>query len=206
MIKYSGMEAKESGNGGNSQLPAGAYVAKVIGARIVGLEPDQQLEIMLDIVWPEQYKDFYMNKFTAQKQRGSNYEIRYKGIMKVRIPNPDNKKAMYPESDLKRFNDMIAKFQNSNSGVSLFSEDGFDESKLAELLIGVSVQEDEYNGNKFTKPVRFENVEAVRNGAVNIMPPKRSDGINPTTAPMVDQRSGMTRVDTTPLPWDEKPY
>ena len=205
MIKYSGMRAEESTRGTRSQLPAGPYVMKVIGVRIVGVGHDRQLEIMLDVAEGD-YTDFYMNKFTAQKQRGSNYEIRYKGIMKIRIPDPENKKAMYPESDMKRFNDMIAKFQNSNPEASLYNDDGFDETKLTDLLIGVSVQEDEYNGNKFTKPARFENVEDVRSGNVSIMPPRQRDDINPTTAPMVDQRSGMMRVDTTPLPWDEKPY
>ena len=203
MIKFSGMEAKESGNRTVRQLPAGPYVAKVLGARIVGEEPDQQLEIMLDIAEGE-YQNFYMNKFVAQKERGSNYEIRYKGLMKIRIPNPENKRAMYPESDLKRFNDMIAKFQNSNEGVSLYNDDGFDETKLTDLLIGISVQEDTYNGNVFTKPARFENVDAVRNGTVNVMSPRQRE--NPTNGPMMDQKSGMMRVDTTPLPWDEKPY
>lgn len=203
MIRYQGMQAQESGNRIVKQLPAGPYVAKVLGARIIGNEPDQQLEIMIDIA-EGAYTGFYMDKFSAQKQRESNYEVKYKGIMRIRIPNPENKRAMYPESDMKRFNDMIAKFQNSNEGVSLYNDDGFDETKLTDLLIGISVQEDEYNGNKFTKPMRFENVSDVREGKVNVMSPRQRE--NPTTGPMMDQKSGMMRVDTTPLPWDEKPY
>ena len=198
MIKYEGMEAKESSKGGNSQLPVGAYVAKVLGARVIGLAPDQQLEVMLDIA-EGPYTDFYMNKFTAAKQRGSNYEIKYKGIMKFRIPNPNNKKALYPESDKERFNDLIYRFEASNDG---FHWDG-DENRLTDLLVGVSVQEDEYNGNKFTKPARLETAQAVRNGEVAPMRPKwEKNNTDPTPAPMVDQRSGMT-IATEKLPWDQ---
>lgn len=196
MIKYEGMKAEEHSSS-NKQLPAGPYVAKVLGARIVGLAPDQQLEVMLDIE-EGPFKGFFMNKFSAQKQRGSNYEVKYKGIIKLRIPNPNNKKAMYPESDKNRFNDMIWRFEKSNEG---FHWDG-DETRLTDLLIGISVQDDEYNGNRFTKPVRFETAQDVRDGLVSVMRPRwEKDSPDPTSAPMVDQRSGMT-ISTEKLPWD----
>lgn len=197
MIQYEGMKAQESGNNNRGQLPVGAYVAKVLGARVTGEEPDQRLEIMLDIA-EGPFTDFYMNKFTAAKQRGSNYEIRYKGLMNMRIPNPENKNALYPESDIRRFNDMIYRFEKSNEG---FHWDG-DESRLADLLVGISVQEDEFNGNRFTKPVRFEVAQDVRDGLVKPMAPRWERNSDPTkSAPMVDQRSGMT-VATEKLPWD----
>jgi hypothetical protein len=196
MIQYDGMKAQESSST-VKQLPAGPYVAKVLGARVIGTEPDQQLEVMLDIA-EGPFTDFYMNKFAAAKERGSNYEVRYKGLMKFRIPNPDNKNAMYPESDRRRFNDLIARFQNSNEG---FVWDG-DESRLTDLLVGVSVQEDEFNGNKFTKPVRLENAQDVRDGKVKTMAPKWEKSADPTKAPMVDQRSGM-KVVKEKLPWDQ---
>ena len=201
MIQYEGMKAEESGNKGNRQLPAGAYVAKVMGARVIGDKPDQQLEIMFDIA-EGLYANFYMNKYTAAKEHGSNYEIKYKGLMRLRIPNPDNKKAMYPESDIRRFNDMIYRFEKSNDG---FHWDG-DESRLADLLVGISVQEDEFNGSKYTKPVRFEVVQDVRQGLIKTMEPRRRDNGNPTNGPKMDQKSGMMKVDTVPLPWEDKPY
>jgi hypothetical protein len=198
MIKYEGMKAQESSKGGNNQLPVGAYVAKVLGARVIGLAPDQQLEVMMDIA-EGPYKDFYMNKFTAAKQRNSNYDVAYKCIMKFRIPNPDNKNARYPESDKERFNDLIYRFESSNDG---FHFDG-DESRLTDLLVGLSIQEDEFNGYRFTKPARLETVQAVRNGEVTPMRPKwEKNKQDPTPAPMVDQRSGMT-IATEKLPWDQ---
>lgn len=195
MINYVGMKAEENGNKNNRQLPVGAYVAKILGARIVGKEPDQRLEIMLDVA-EGPYTDFYMKKFQTATERGSNYEIRFKGILSLRIPNPENKNALYPESDIRRFNDMIYRVEKSNDG---FHWDG-DESRLTDLLVGISVQEAEMNGYRYTKPVRFEVADDVRQGLIKPMEPKR----NPTTAPMVDQRSGMT-VSQVPLPWD-KPY
>jgi len=198
MIQYNGMKA-EIKQGVPKQLPAGAYVAKVLKVQIDGKEPDQQLVIFLDIAEGE-YTDFYMNKYRAQTERGSNYKITYKGIIRLRIPNPENKNARYPESDISRFNDMIGRFERSNPG---FQWDG-DEQKLQFKLIGISVQEDSYNGSTFTKPVRFEIVDDVREGKVATLPPKhRDDDADPTPAPMVDQRSGMQMVQTESLPWDQ---
>ena len=207
MIKFSGMKAEESGNKRN-QLPAGPYVCQVLDAQIEGAEPDQRLAVVFEIA-EGPFKGWYMQKYRAQKERGSNYEIKYKGVLRLRIPNPDNKNAQYPESDQRRFNDMIARFQNSNEGLELIDDNGnFDERKLKGKMIGVSVQEDEYNGAMFTKPVRFENVEDVRNGLVSVMPPKGERQQDPTPAPMMDQRSGMQVVNTEKLPWDanDKPW
>lgn len=205
MIKYAGMKAEESGNN-RKYLPAGPYVAQVLDAKVEGLAPDQKLAVIFEIAEGE-FTGWFMKKYNAQKERGSNYEIKYKGVLRLRIPNPDNKNAQYPESDQRRFNDMIARFQNSNPGKELFSNDGFDETKLKGLLIGVSMQEDTYNGAVFTKPARFENVEDVRQGKVSVMAP-RGEQMDPTPAPMVDQRSQMEIVNTEKLPWreDDRPY
>ena len=101
---------------------------------------------------------------------------------------------------------MIWRFEKSNEG---FHWDG-DETKLKGLLIGISVQEDSYNGSFFTRPSRFEIVDDVRQGKVNVMPPRqRKDGnsTDPTMAPMaapapiVDQRSGYQQVSTSELPF-----
>ena len=200
MIRYSGMEAKESSNN-SRQLPAGPYVCKVLNVRIEGKEPDQRLAVMIDIS-EGLYAGYWTTKYNAQKERGSNYDIKYKGIIRLRIPNPDNKNAQYPESDMRRFNDMIARFQNSNPGVELYSADGFDETRLKGLTVGVSVQEDSFNGAVFTRPVRFENADDVRNGLVKVMEPRKRDDENPTSGPMTDQQTGMAVVNTEKLPWD----
>lgn len=195
MIKYNGMKSEEN-IGVVRNLPAGPYVCQVLDARVEGMEPDQRLAIMFE-VYEGDFAGFYTKKYREAKERGSNYEIKYKGVIRLRIPNPDNKKAQYPESDIRRFNDMIWRFEQSNDG---FVWDG-DETKLKGKLIGVSVQEDEYNGATFTKPVRFEVVSDVRNGLVKVMRPK-GEQENPTIPPVIDPMSGMEQVQTEKLPWD----
>ena len=199
MIKYQGMKAEESGKKRN-QLPAGAYVVQVLDAKVEGQEPDQRLAVIFEI-YEGEYKGFYMAKYKAQKERGSDYEIKYKGVLRLRIPNPDNKKAQYPESDQRKFNDMIARFQNSNPNTEFYSDNGFDETLLKGKLVGISVVESEYNDFHFTKPFRFENVDDVRNGLVKPIE-LRGNSEDPTNAPMVDQRSGMMTVNTEDLPLD----
>lgn len=199
MIQYEGMKAEENQNV-KKMLPAGAYVAKVSGVKIEGTAPDQQLAIVMDIS-EGPWAGFFLKQFTAAKNRGSQYPIKYKGVLRMRIPNPDNPNAQYPESDLRRFNDAIYRFEKSNSG---FRWDG-DENKLAGLTVGISVQEDSYNGRPFTKIARLETADEVRQGMVKPMEPKRHDEerpADPTPAPMVDRRSGMQQVDTEELPWD----
>lgn len=197
MIKYEGMKSEES-KGAVKTLPAGPYVAKVLNTSIIGNEPDQQLAVIIDI-WEGEFAGWYMTKFKADKEKGSNFEIKYKGVIRIRIPNPENTNARYPESDIRRFNDMIWRFEKSNDG---FHWDG-DETKLKGLLIGISVQEDTYNGKPFTKPVRFEIVDDVRQGKVKVMAPRQREEAseNPTNAPMMDQRSGMQMVNTDDLPF-----
>jgi len=197
MIRYEGMKSEES-KGAVKTLPAGPYVAKVLNTSIIGKEPDQQLAVILDI-WEGEFAGWYMTKFKADKEKGSNFEIKYKGVIRIRIPNPDNTNARYPESDIRRFNDMIWRFERSNDG---FHWDG-DETKLKGLMIGISVQEDSFNGKPFTKPVRFEIVDDVRQGKVKVMAPRQREEAseNPTNAPMMDQRSGMQMVNTDDLPF-----
>jgi len=202
MIRYLGMEAKENRKKSDNNLPVGAYVCQILEARIEGQEPDQRLAVIMEI-YEGEYKDWFMKRFNYQKEH-SQYKPRYKGVLRLRIPNPENKNAQYPESDMRKFNDLIAKLQNSNPNIEFYGTNGFDEMLMKGKFIGISVAEDEYNGNKFTKPVRFENVDDVRNGSVTPIEPKDNQP-DPTNAPMIDQRSGMEVVNTEVLPWD-KPY
>lgn len=208
MIRFDGMKAEEKGNKRNNQLPAGAYVCQVLDARIEGQEPDQRLAVLFEIA-EGPYKGWYMRKYEAQKENNTdpNRKINYKGVLRLRIPNPDNKMARYPESDMRKFNDMIAKFQNNNPNVDLYDDNGFDETKLKNKFIGVIVIDSEFNGFQFTKPDEFANIDDVRNGTAKPSR-KRDDQPDPTNAPMMDQRSGMQVVNTEKLPWpeDDRPY
>ena len=206
MIKYEGMKAEESSGGNNmGQLPVGAYVGYCSGARIDGKAPDQSLILALDVL-EGKYKDFYHKKFNAAKESGSKYgDPKYKGTFRLRIPNPDNPNAQYPELDKRQMNDMIFRFEQSNPG---FHWDG-DENKLRGLSIGFSTQEDSYNGNTFTRIGRLESVDAVKAGTVTPMRPRRRKGADAGTDPMslppsqvpTDPISGLPIVEDEPLPF-----
>ena len=198
MIQYNGMKSQVRG-GFVRQLPAGPYVAKVLSVQVEGKSPAQRLEVYLDIAEGE-FKDFWMKKYKAQKEKETpDRKVSYKGIMRVWIPNEQNKSRDF-DKDVISFNDMIGRFVASNPG---FEWDG-EETKLAGKLIGISVQEDSFNGYQFTRPVRFEIVDDVRSGKVATLPPKQQDDQpDPTPAPAVDQRSGMQMVNTEQLPWDQ---
>jgi hypothetical protein len=200
MINFKGIEAKEK-KGFVKHLPVGAYVGKVIDTQIKG----NRLMVLLDVT-EGPYKDFYMKKYKAQAERGSQYgDPKYKGVVRINIPSEQSYNI---EKDTNIFNDMIWRFMQSNPNYKPDLANGFDETSLKGLMVGFSTQECEYNGFSYTEPARFESVDDVRAGKVEKMPKKKSSDENPTPAPMVDQRSQMEIV-TEKLPWpedNERPY
>lgn len=201
MIQYEGMKAEENKSANFGHLPVGAYVAKILKTEIDGTAPNQALILGLDVADGE-FENFYMNKFLAAKAAGSKYgEVKYKGTYRLRIPNVNNKEDAYPETTLKRFNDMIFRFQQSNPG---FTWTG-DETQLIGLLVGINMQEDAYNGNTFTRVGMLANVQDVREGKVKPMKPRKRQGTATPSMTMpageVDQPSGFTPVETVELPF-----
>ena len=192
MIKYNGMKS-EASSGNVGQLPAGPYVAKVLKIEVWGDAPDQQLVLKVDVD-EGPFKDFFMNKFKAQSSKNMQYEVKFKGVYKLRIPNPDNKSALYPESDIRKMNDLIYRFEQSNPG---FHWDG-DEQKLKGLAVGINMVEDEFNGNAFTKIGRLEIVQDVRSGLVKPMKPRERKE-EPAATDGVP--SGFTPVELDQLPF-----
>ena len=197
MIRYDGMKAEEMKGNGGGQLPVGPYVAICLGAKIEGKAPDQTLVLALDVKEGE-YKNFFTNKLQEAKKNGSKYgEPKFKGTYRLRIPNPENTKALYPETDIARMNDMIYRFEKSNP---TFHWD-CDEQKLPGLTVGINMQEDTYNGNTFTRIGRLEIADDVRKGLIKAMSPRKRK--EQTQAPVQnDVFGGFTPVD----PGDELPF
>ena len=194
MINYAGMKAEENRNE-FGQLPAGVYVAKVLSVSVTGDAPDQSLAVLVDVAEGE-YKDFYMKKYEAALKAGNTKygDPKFKGVYRLRIPNPANTKSQYPESDVRRMNDMIFRFEKSNAG---FHWDG-DEQKLKNLTVGINVQEDSYNGNAFTRIGRLEIADDVRRGIVKAMAPRNRQQ---TDTAAMDQATGMPVVEDVELPF-----
>jgi hypothetical protein len=185
-------------------LPAGAYVARILDVKIEGEEPDQTLIIRLDVCEGE-YIEYFRNRYKTEKEKkekdNSRFEPRYKGDYRLRIPNPENKKAMYPESDTRRFNDAIYRIEQSNPGYHW----DWDERGLVGKYIGINMQDAEYNGNQFTRIGRLEIVEDVRRGLVQAMRPRQprgdADDSKYIQTPIVDKQAGFTAVETDELPF-----
>lgn len=179
-----------------AQLPAGLYIAQILAVKIQGVEPDQTLILRLDIAEGE-WKGYYTRRFQRESENSrSQYPAKYKGDYRLRIPNLDNKRAMYPESDLANFKDAIYKIEQSNPGYHW----DWNESGLVGLLIGVNVQQGTYNGFDFTRIGQLEIVDEVKTGKAKAMAPlaPRSDA---SYDPPVDQQTGYVQVDTDQVPF-----
>ena len=187
MKAFSGFKAEASGKK-SRMLPAGAYVAKIKGVKIEGNEPDQQLVIRVDIE-EGPYEKYFFKRYMSDKEN-SRYEPRYKGDFKLRIPNDENTNALYPETDLKRFNDAIYRIEQSNPGYHW----DWNENGLVGLLVGINMQPGECNGFPFTKIGRLEIVSEVRAGTVQPMQAREQKGDADDSA-FIDKQSGYAQVD-----------
>ena len=199
MKAFNGYKA-EAKSKGYSQLPAGPYVAKIMAVKLEGFEPDQTLILRLDVAEGDN-AGYYAKRYQHDSEnKNARFPAKYKGDFRLRVPNPDNKKALYPESDLANFNDAIYRIEESNPGYHW----DWNENGLKGLLVGISVQQGTYNGNSFTKIARLEIVDEIRRGLVQTMEPQapRSDAYEPPAyQPPVDQQSGFQQVNTDELPF-----
>lgn len=167
MINFEGMKAEESKTKFDP-LPAGPYIGTIKDARVDGKAPDQSLILRLDVTEGD-YAAYFTLRYRHDKDNEGSYPAKYKGDFRIRIPNRDNPNARYPESDKRRFNDAMYRIEQSNPG---YRWDG-DETKLKGKEIGFSMQDDEYNGNPFTRIARLEIVGDVQKGLVKVMPPRK---------------------------------
>ena len=172
MKQFAGFKSEANAGGSKYMLPAGPYVAKIINVKIDGEEPDQRLILRLDIAEGE-YAGFYTKKYKADEERkNSQYPLKYKGDLYIRIPNKYNPNSLYPESDIRNFNDAMYRIEQSNPGYTW----DWNERGLIGRIVGVNVREGTYNGSAYTKPFRLEIADDVRNGLVKPMEPMEPRG------------------------------
>ena len=197
MKPFNGFKSEAGRSNKMGSLPLGVYVAVIKGAKVTGDEPDQQLEIALDVSEGE-YAGFYMKKYDSDKERSNGkFEVRYKGVFRLRVPNEENKNARYPESDKRNFNDAIYRIESSNPGYHW----DWNEAGLIGKTVGINMKEKEFNGNVFTTVGRFENADDVRKG---IVAPMKSRTASTGANNAIDEGSGMAKVEEE-LPWDDHP-
>ena len=190
MKPFAGFKSEASSNKPR-MLPAGPYVAKIINVKIDGQEPDQQLVLRVDVAEGE-YEGYFTKRYQRENESGK-YDVKYKGDFRLRIPNPENTKAMYPESDLRNFNDAMFRIESSNPGYHW----DWEERGLIGKIVGINMQERDFKGNIFTRIGRLEIADDVRKGIVQPMQSKASKT-------EIDAQSGMVKVDEEP-PWNDGP-
>lgn len=195
MKQYEGFKSEASGKK-YPMLPAGTYVAGIKNVKLDGQEPDQQLVLRLDIIEGE-YAGYYTKRYENDSQNAGvqqQFQAKYKGDLRIQVPNPDNTNRSHPEWDIRAFNNAIYCIEQSNPGYKW----DWDEMKLKGKTVGINVREGSYNGNPYTQIGRLEVADDVRKGIVETMKPKKPSGQVETG---VDAQSGFTAVETDELPF-----
>ena len=123
------------------------------------------------------------------------FQAKYKGDLRIQIPNPDNTRRNHPEWDLRTFNNAIYCIEQSNPGFKW----AWDETKLKGKTVGINVREGTYNGNTYTQIGRLEVADDVRKGIVETMRPKAASTSAPV--PAADPAAGFTGVEVDDLPF-----
>lgn len=135
MIKnYKGQKAEK--RTAFEALPAGGYVAKIVGARIEDYDWGSVVIVAFDIAEGEQ-KGFFQKRFEAD----TSEDKKWKGTYRLNIP--DEKKSKYYDSDCKNFNNFIFALEDSNEGYHYDN----DESKFKGKIIGVIYRNREWEWN-----------------------------------------------------------
>ena len=165
MINYNGQfESKKDVTVNN--LPAGAYVGKILGAKVetqnIGGRDIERLIIQLDVTEGE-YKDHYVKTYEAAK--GGQYPAKFKGVLRLNIPKAGDQ---YEGMNKRILQGAAWALEESNKGYHW----DWDESKLKGLSVGFSVREADYliedadgiRTGTTTEIVRLESVQDVKNG------------------------------------------
>lgn len=165
MINYNG-EFESKKDVAISNLPAGAYVGKILGAKVemqnIGGRDIERLIIQLDVVEGE-YTNHYQKMYEAAK--GGQYPAKYKGVLRLNIPKAGDQ---YESMNKRIMQGAAWALEESNKGYHW----DWDESKLKGLSVGFSVREADYliedaegvRTGTTTEIVRLESVQEVREG------------------------------------------
>lgn len=155
MKAYEGYKAEKSFT--NEALPAGGYVAKIMGTKIEEYSWGDVFIISFDILEGE-YKDFFANQYRANTDENK----KWKGNYRLNIPS---EKSKYPESDKKRFNNAMWAVEESNKGYHW----DWNENTLKDKKIGVMFRNKEFEKNDgttgwFSECCSVIDIESIKNG------------------------------------------
>ena len=170
MINYGG-EFESKKDVAVSNLPAGAYVGKILGAKVetqnIGGRDIDRLILQMDVTEGE-FANHYQKIYEAAK--GGQFPAKYKGVLRLNIPKAGDQ---YESMNKRILQGAAWALEQSNKGYHW----DWDESKLKGLSVGFSVREADYliedadgiRTGTTTEIVRLESVEEVRSGNVKLI-------------------------------------
>jgi len=168
-------------------LPKGLYIAQIKGVKVEEDGPDQRLTLRLEITEGE-YAGYYTKRYNADKERGGQFEVKYKGDLVLYAVDKKNTQRRWPDSDIKTFNGAIWTIEQSNPGYHWdWNEDG-----LKGKFVGINVRQGSYNGNPYTTIGRLESIPEIREGKCKVMQDAKPRG---TAQAETSTNDGFTQVD-----------
>lgn len=134
-------------------LPVGAYVARILDAKLEEIGSREHLVLQFDI-FEGPNKDFFKLEW---KKEDPNTR-KWRGKFDLLVPKDDG--SPNDEVTKKIFGNAMWAFEESNPGFRW----NWDENALQTLLVGVVYRDAEYGGNDFTECGGLTSVQAVREG------------------------------------------
>ena len=180
------------------QLPKGAYVVKILGAKIAqSTWGATQLVIQFDIAEGE-YKDFYRHQYDRNSNEDKKWPV--DGVFYLEIPGDGS-----AEYVITNYDTFFADLEDSNNGFVFAG----DEKTLKGKLIGAKmhIEQSEYNGKVYdhTRMKWTCIADDVRNGKAGRLPNDKliavSSGSNRSAADSY-ANSGFSSADDEELPFD----
>lgn len=160
---YKGQKA-EKATGGNTPLPAGGYVAKIINAKLEEYSWGSVVVVAFDIAEGD-HANFFKNQF----DNNQNEDKKWKGTYRLIVPDEN---SQYFESNRRQFNNFIYALEDSNEGYHY----DCNEKKFKGLKVGVIFRNKEWEMNGrtgwTTECGTVDTVEAIRNGTFKPMKDK----------------------------------
>lgn len=173
MINFpKGFQPQKQSGAGFEKLPAGTYVAKILGAKSdnTGYQGAPQLLVQVDICEGE-HKDYYQQAYAAAKSGNYAENAKYKGVIKVNLPVDGEPGDQYTRH-VKQLQGFVWALSDSNDGYDWNGE----EKNLKGKLIGINVRNASYNGNAYTEIAWAESAKEVREGKVKTAKDRKPRG------------------------------
>lgn len=176
-------------------LPAGGYVAKIVGARIEPYSWGSVLVIAFDISEGE-----YVNFFKEQFDNNTNDDKKWKGTYRITIPD---EKSEYFGNHKRSFNNLIYSLESSNGNYHF----DWNEKNLKNLTFGVLFRnkEWEWNGKTgwTTECCACTAADEIREESFKI---PKDKPLNSSTGATVSTNTGTTADSTDALLDEDLPF